>query len=193
MAVAPNGQLAAVGGASGGVKLVSLPKGDVVASLVGHGEGESVEALAFMDLLGGAGGGKGVVCVSGGTDGKGFVWDVATGRVRAELSHNVSHCTPGWTCTVSEGADQRQDPITSLAPHPAPHLYLVTTASADGTLKTWDVRTGSLIATHTGHMGVVNGVAVASAPPAVEGAERGKMGQVVVSAGDEGVSLIWQI
>jgi ribosome assembly protein SQT1 len=57
----------------------------------GHGEGESVEALAFVDLLGGAGsGGKGVVLVSGGTDGKGFVWDVATGRVRAELKHDVS-------------------------------------------------------------------------------------------------------
>ena len=89
LAVSPNGQLAAVGGANGLVKLVSLPKGDVVATLHGHAQGESVEALVYVDLLAGAGGGKGVVLVSGGTDGKGFVWDSATGRVRAELSHDV--------------------------------------------------------------------------------------------------------
>lgn len=59
----------------------------------------------------------------------------------------------------------------------------MTTASADSTLKTWDIRTGTLIATHTGHMGVVNGVAVAP----------GGESKVVVSAGDEGVSLIWKV
>ncbi|WVR08463.1 hypothetical protein IAU60_005518 [Kwoniella sp. DSM 27419] len=164
LAVSPNGQIAAVGSAAGKVKLVNLAKGDSLGTLVGHAEGESIEALVFVDLLGGAaGGGKGVVCVSGATDGKGFVWDVATGRVRAELHH--------------------EEPITTIAAHPAPNLHLVTTASADSTLKTWDIRTGNLIATHSGHAGVVNGVAVAL----VEG------GQAVVSAGDEGVSLIWRM
>lgn len=161
-----------MGGSNGGVKLVNLSKGDVVTTLQGHAEGESVEALVFVDLLAGAGGGKGVVLVSGGTDGKGFVWDVATGRVRAELSH--------------------EEPITSIASHPAPHLHLVTSASADSTLKTWDVRTGALIATHTAHTGVVNGVAVAPAPSSGD-LEQGKVGQVVISAGDEGVSLIWRL
>lgn len=90
LAVSPNGALAAVGSAGGEVKLISLPKGDIVSKLEGHSEGESVEALVFVDLLGGAGGGKGTVLVSGGVDGKGFVWDVHTGRVRAELKHDVS-------------------------------------------------------------------------------------------------------
>ncbi|RSH85140.1 hypothetical protein EHS25_004947 [Saitozyma podzolica] len=170
LAVAPSGSLAAVGGAAGGVKLVNLPKGDTVGKLEGHGEGESVEALVFVDLLAGAGGGKGVVLVSGGTDGKGFVWDVATGRVRAEIKHD--------------------EPITSLAPHPSPQLHLVTSASADGMLKTWDVRTGALVAEHKGHAGVVNGVAVAPGPVGLDGSAGG---QVVVSAGDEGVSLIWKL
>ena len=80
-----------------------------------------------------------------------------------------------------------KEPITSLFPHPAPHLHLLTTASADGTLKTWDIRTGALIATHHGHAGVVNGVAVAPAPVGSDA------GEVVVSAGDEGVSLIWKV
>ncbi|KAK8850403.1 hypothetical protein IAR55_004321 [Kwoniella newhampshirensis] len=164
LAVSPNGQIAAVGGANGRVKLVNLAKGDVISTLIGHAEGESVEALVFVDLLGGAaGGGKGVVVVSGATDGRGFVWDVATGRVRAELKHD--------------------EPITSLAAHPAPNLHLVTTGSADSTLKTWDIRTGALIATHSGHAGVVNGVAAAP----VEG------GQAIFSAGDDGVSLVWKI
>jgi ribosome assembly protein SQT1 len=91
LAVSPSGNLAAVGSAAGQVKVVSLPKGDVVGTLVGHADGESIEALEFVDLLNGAGGGKGVVLISGGTDGKGFVWDVGTGRVRAELKHDVSY------------------------------------------------------------------------------------------------------
>ncbi|OCF78470.1 ribosome assembly protein SQT1 [Kwoniella mangroviensis CBS 8886] len=164
LAVSPNGQIAAVGSASGKVKLVNLTNGSTLNTLVGHPEGESIEALVFVDLLGGAaGGGKGVVCVSGATDGKGLVWDVHTGRVRAELKHEES--------------------ITSIAAHPAPFLHQVTTASADSTLKTWDIRTGALLATHKGHVGVVNGVAVAP----VEG------GQAIVSAGDEGVSLVWKL
>ncbi|ODN82698.1 hypothetical protein L202_00990 [Cryptococcus amylolentus CBS 6039] len=98
-------------------------------------------------------------------DGKAFVWDVATGRVRAELSYS--------------------EPITTVTAHPFPQLHLVTTASAVSTLKTWDIRTGALVGTHTGHtghMGVVNGLAVALAP--------GGEGKALVSAGDEGVSLI---
>lgn len=91
LAVSPNGQLAAAGSANGLVKIIALPAGNTVGTFAGHAEGESVEALVFVDVLGGAaGGGKGVVLVSGGTDGKGFVWDVATGRVRAELKHDVS-------------------------------------------------------------------------------------------------------
>lgn len=205
LAVAPNGQIAAVGGSSGAVKVVNLTKGDVVGSFTGHAEGESVEALVFVDLLAGAGGGKGVVLVSGATDGKGFVWDVATGRVRAELSHDVSVCSRFFICSyeiyqifaeghesqrlIRQAIDQKaqadaQEPITSLAAHPAPNLHLVTSASADSTLKTWDIRTGALIAHHKGHAGVVNGVAVGPSPDG---------GQVIVSAGDEGVSLLWKV
>ncbi|WVN89543.1 uncharacterized protein L203_104768 [Cryptococcus depauperatus CBS 7841] len=165
LSVSPNGQIAAVGSSGGQVKLVNLTKGDTLATkFTGHAEGESIEALAFVDLLNGAAGGnKGVVLVSGATDGRSFVWDVATGRMRAQFQHD--------------------EPITALVAHPYPQLHLVTTASADGTLKTWDIRTGDLVDKHVGHTGVVNGVTVAP----VEG------GKVVISAGDEGVSLVWRM
>lgn len=79
----------------------------------------------------------------------------------------------------------RQEPITSLSPHPSPALHHVTSGSADSTLKTWDIRTGTLIAEHKGHQGVVNGLDVGLSPDG--------MGVVVVSAGDEGVSLLWKL
>lgn len=76
-----------------------------------------------------------------------------------------------------------QQAITSLRLHPAPLAHLITTGSVDGTLKTWDVRNGTLLAHHKGHHGIVNGFDVGRA------AESGRA--VVVSAGDDGASLIW--
>ncbi len=78
-----------------------------------------------------------------------------------------------------------QDVITTIAPHPAPHLYLFTTASADKTLKTWDARNGSLIAEHKGHVGMINDVKV--------GRSADGPGEVVVSAGDDGAVLVWAV
>lgn len=78
-----------MGGVNGGVRVVSLTKGDVVGGLEGHREGESVEAVQFVDLAG-AGAGSGTV-VTGGTDGKACIWDLSTMRLRATLEHEVSH------------------------------------------------------------------------------------------------------
>lgn len=96
-----------------------------------------------------------------------------------------------WASPSNRCDADMQEPITSLATHPAPHIHLITSASADGMCKTWDVRTGALVAEHKGHAGLINGVAVAPAP-AGETGEKG-IGQVVLSAGDEGVSLIWKL
>lgn len=63
--------------------------------------------------------------------------------------------------------------------HPAPKSHLIVTASADNTLKTWDARTGTLIKEHTGHR------------KSVLGASLGLQGSVVVSAGDDGVCLVF--
>jgi hypothetical protein len=78
-----------IGGSTGGVRLVSLSKGEVVGALAGHAEGESVEAIQFVDLVGtGASAGPGVVA-TGGTDGKICVWDLSTMRLRTTFEHQV--------------------------------------------------------------------------------------------------------
>lgn len=133
LAINASSTLAVVGGTSGSVRVVSLSKGEVVGALGGHAEGESVEAVQFVDLAG-TGSSLGVV-VTGGTDGKACVWDLTTMRLRATLQH--------------------QDAVTSLLTHPAPKSHLIVSASADNTLRTWDARTGALVKEHTGHHGPI--------------------------------------
>lgn len=133
LAINASSTLAVVGGTSGSVRVVSLSKGEVVGALGGHAEGESVEAVQFVDLAG-TGSSLGVV-VTGGTDGKACVWDLTTMRLRATLKH--------------------QDAVTSLLTHPAPKSHLIVSASADNTLRTWDARTGALVKEHTGHHGPI--------------------------------------
>ncbi|KAL4074907.1 WD40-repeat-containing domain protein [Scleroderma yunnanense] len=158
VAVNPSSTLAVVGGESGGIRVVSLSKGDVVSALAGHTEGESVEAMCFVELSGGAGAST---VVSGGTDGKAHIWDLNTMRKRATLEH--------------------EDAVTTVLPHAMPRSHLVTTASADRTLRTWDARTGKLLTEHRGHQ----------AP--VLGASLGIEGSVIVSAGDDGNCYMFTI
>lgn len=94
LAVNPASTIAVVGGSSGGVRVISLSKGEVVGALAGHQEGESVEAVEFVELaapgpLSGANPASGGVVVTGGTDGKACIWDLGTMRLRATLEHGV--------------------------------------------------------------------------------------------------------
>jgi len=71
-----------------------------------------------------------------------------------------------------------QDAITSLLVHPTkPHLVI--SSSVDHTLRTWDARAGVLVREHKGHQELVNGAAL------------GRSGEVVVSAGDDNVCLVF--
>lgn len=132
LGVNPSSTLAVVGGAAGGVRVISLSKGEVVQTLGGHTEGESIESVVFVDLsgLGPSNEGPGVV-VTGATDGKACIWDLSTMRLRTKLEH--------------------EDAITTLLAH----SHLLVSASADRTLKTWDARTGQLLRQHTSHRGPV--------------------------------------
>ncbi|OSD06553.1 ribosome biogenesis protein Sqt1 [Trametes coccinea BRFM310] len=163
LAINPASTLAVVGGASGGVRVVSLSKGEVVGALAGHKEGESVEAVEFVELAAAGPGvappASGGVVVTGATDGKACIWDLNTMRLRATLEHG--------------------DAVTSLHHLPSPKAHLIVSASVDKTLRTWDARTGTLVREHKGHQGPILQAAL------------GLGGSVVVSAGDDGVCLVW--
>lgn len=74
-----------------------------------------------------------------------------------------------------------QDAVTSLHHLPAPSKgHLIVSASTDKVLRTWDARTGTLVREHKGHSGPVLAAAL------------GLAGGVIVSAGDEGVCLVFQ-
>ncbi|THV07433.1 ribosome biogenesis protein Sqt1 [Dendrothele bispora CBS 962.96] len=149
--------LAVVGGANGGIRVISLSKGEIVTALGGHTEGESIEAVEFVDLAG-TGMGPGVA-VTGATDGKVCIWDLGTMRLRSTLNH--------------------EDAVTTLLAVPSPKNHLVVSGSADKTLKTWDARTGTLLKSHKGHQGPILSASL------------GLGGTVVVSAGDDGVCLVF--
>ncbi|KAJ7756452.1 ribosome biogenesis protein Sqt1 [Mycena maculata] len=157
LGVNPSSTLAVVGGAAGGIRVVSLNKGEIIATLGGHTEGESIEAIQFVDLAGSNAGAG--VAVTGATDGKACIWDLTTMRLRSTLEHG--------------------DAVTTLLAHPAPKGYLLVSASADKTLRTWDARTGTLLRKHVGHQGAVLGAAL------------GLQGSVVISAGDDGACLVF--
>ena len=84
LAVNPASTVAVVGGADGGVRVISLSKGEVVNALGGHTDGESIEAISFVDVAPGAS-----VVATGATDGKVCLWDLNTMRLRTTLQHEV--------------------------------------------------------------------------------------------------------
>jgi WD40 repeat protein len=96
LAVNPASTIAVVGGANGGVRVVSLSKGEVISALGGHTDENSVEAIVFVNIVGAVDGssapvgsaGAGTV-VTGATDGKVCIWDLSTNRLRTTLEHKV--------------------------------------------------------------------------------------------------------
>lgn len=118
LAVNPASTVAVVGGASGGIRVVSLSKGDIVGALAPHQSTESVEAIAFMGSVGTA-----EVVVTGSTGGEACVWDLNTLKVRNTLEHDVGSGFPSATfggCLTEEPTGicyvLNPTPGTQLAP-----------------------------------------------------------------------------
>lgn len=125
---------AVVSGSEDGVpKVVNLGNGRVVASLAGHQEDTSVEAVAFSRHLQ-------HVAMSGGMDGQLLVWDL-----------NAAVASTRATCQHPEG-------VTRLAQHPTQPLIF--TGCLDGVVRCWDTRTGSCVRAWGGHRDAVQDLAV---------------------------------
>jgi ribosome assembly protein SQT1 len=189
LAVSTDSRVLLVGGAEGDVRVVNIGSLDaggapaVVGELRGHASGESIEAAEFVDLLGAGPAAAPTHAITASTEGKAVVWDLASGKMRCEIMHDAA--------------------ITTLSLHTGSPLF--TTASADHTARTWDARTGALIATHKGFTDGILALAVGPDDGYTQGAETGGIGAYqtaqagqrkgfkVVCAGDEGVALVFRV
>jgi ribosome assembly protein SQT1 len=198
MCISQDNKIVVVGGSAGAIRVVNLSNIEdggaalVVGVLKGHADGESIEGLEFVDLLGSVNGstaqatGRGnpaatnnLISVS--TDGKAIVWDLPSSKVRCEGVHDEA--------------------ITTLALHGTGPLF--STASADQTIKTWDARSGACLATHKGFTNAVLGVTIGVDDGYTQGTDTGGVGAYsnlegtkgwkVIGAGDEGVALVFRV
>ena len=195
LCVSPDNRLVVVGGAAGGIRVVSIANLDVggtaqvVGALDGHDLGESVESIEFVDLVPATSGGSfagptarsSAHIVSAGTDGKAIVWDIAQGKSRGMAQHEAA--------------------ITKLIVHPNTPLF--STSSMDHRLCTWDARTLQPVGIQHGFTDGVLDLAVGVDDGLTQGAETGGIGAYVdpvqskgyklIGAGDEGVALVFRL
>jgi len=115
--------------ANGGVRLVNLKMGTVIAAIDEHESHATVEVEFFEPE------GLGVpLLISAGTDGTVLIHDAASFKLRNSVRH--------------------QDAITTLVIHRA--TGKITTGSLDKTLSTWNLKTGEQLNVHSGHHDVVH-------------------------------------
>ncbi|KAA1128627.1 hypothetical protein PGTUg99_016087 [Puccinia graminis f. sp. tritici] len=115
--------------ANGGVRLVNLKMGTVIAALDEHESHATVEVEIFEPE------GLGVpLLISAGTDGTAFFYDAASFKLRNSIRH--------------------QDAITTLVIDRA--TGQMTTGSLDKTLSTWNLKTAEQLKVHSGHRDVVH-------------------------------------
>lgn len=151
LAINPAGTVALCGGAEGGIRAVNLVSGTVLASLEGHEQGSSIEAIAFSEIPT-VGQASVQVVVSIGTDGRVCTWDANSFKIRNTGKH--------------------EDAATCLAFAQGTSFFV--TGSADRTLKVWDYRKGTCEATFLGNRDVVHAVSISTdGKTIVSGAEDG--------------------
>jgi ribosome assembly protein SQT1 len=194
IAIDPKGSFAAVGGAGGAVKIVSLPRlsaqpgqqrgksaadatagGQILASL--HAQGDSVETLA-VSLTGSSP--PTTLLAAGSVDGSICVYD-ATRRFAVRRHIPGAH---------------EEHSVVKL--EFVKNTWLLTSCGMDGVVRRWDLRSGGVTGTTAagatdrglvkewkGHRGDGEG-------GGVMGFVHGETGERVVTAGDDGVALVFE-
>ena len=194
--VDPNGTFVAVGGAGGAIKIVSLPRlagsggkqargkaasdttsgGQILASL--HAQGDSVETLAVAQT--GTTAPTTTLLAAGSVDGSICVYD-ATRRFAVRRHVAGAH---------GDHSVVRLEFV--------PNSWLLTSCGMDGVVRRWDLRAGGATGTTAGgaadyglrkewrgHRGDGEGGGVL-------GFVQGQTGERVVTAGDDGIALVFE-
>lgn len=209
VAVSPGGGIAAVGGAEGHIKVVGLPRlagggaagkgkgaasqatastaGTIIAALQAQSDG--IETLSFsqppLTLL-----------AAGSVDGSIALYDAAH---RFAVRRHVREAHEGTAVVKVEFLQTRQP---AAAPRPGPatgqgRSWLLTSAGLDGIVRRWDARGGTtaagqgLLKEWRGHLGVTENEDGEQAG-GIMGFVQGFDGKRVVTAGDDGVSLVFE-
>ncbi|KAF4821936.1 putative WD repeat-containing protein [Colletotrichum siamense] len=188
VAVDPKGALVAVGGAGGAIRIVSLPRlassaqagkggksktaadvaagGQILASLQTASDG--IETLSFTVAAGGPGQAS-TLLAAGSVDGSIAVFDA--GRRFA-----VRRSLPG-----------AHEDFSVVKVEFVKNSWLLTSCGMDGVVRRWDLRAADagLVKEWKGHMGGGEGGGVL-------GFVQGETGERVVTAGDDGVVLVFE-
>ncbi|GJC97624.1 WD domain-containing protein [Colletotrichum higginsianum] len=189
VAVDPKGALVAVGGAGGAIRIVSLPRlassaqpgrggksktgadvaagGQILAAL--QTAADSIETLSFTTAMGGGPGQVSTLLAAGSVDGSVTVFDA--GRRFA-----VRRSLPG-----------AHEEFSVVKVEFVRDTWLLTTCGMDGVVRRWDLRAqdAGLVKEWRGHRGDGEGGGVL-------GFVQGETGERVVTAGDDGVVLVFE-
>ncbi|KAF5006254.1 hypothetical protein F66182_15849 [Fusarium sp. NRRL 66182] len=221
IAISPSGAIAAVGGAEGHIKVVGLPRlsapaakskgkaapaggaqatgaGALLASL--QAQSDSVESLSFSSL-------PLTMLASGSVDGSICLFDVAH---RFAVRRHIRDAHEGATVVNVEFLQQPSQPGTPSIRPGLPGTaanaaaagqgrpWVLTSAGLDGVVRRWDARGGTtaagqgLLQEWRGHLGLVEtegGEQSGGILGFVQGSAGGKR---IVTAGDDGVVLVYE-
>ena len=211
VAVSPGGGIAAVGGAEGHIKVIGLPRlaanpqaakgkasaqattasaaGTIIAALQAQTDG--IETLSFSQP-------PSTLLAAGSVDGSIALYDAAH---RFAVRRHIKEAHEG-SAVVKVEFLQNRTPTTaprSLASVAAGQgrSWLLTSVGLDGVVRRWDARGGTAAAAQgllkewKGHMGATENEDGEQAG-GIMGFVQGLDGQRIVTAGDDGISLIFE-
>ncbi|KAI3546499.1 ribosome biogenesis protein Sqt1 [Colletotrichum abscissum] len=188
VAVDPKGTLVAVGGAGGAIRIVSLPrlassaqagkggKSKSASDVVGGGQilaalqtaSDSIEALSFTTATGGPG-------------------QISTLLAAGSVDGSVTVFDAGRRFAVRRSLVGAHEEFSVVKVEFVKNSWLLTTCGMDGVVRRWDLRAqdGGLVKEWKGHRGDGEGGGVL-------GFVQGETGERVVTAGDDGVVLVFE-
>lgn len=210
VAISPGGGIAAVGGAEGHIRVVGLPRlaggaqagkgkgaaqsatasaaGTIIAALQAQSDG--IETLSFsqppLTLL-----------AAGSVDGSIALYDAAH---RFAVRRNIKEAHEGNAVVKVEFLQSRAPAAAPRAGPVAqgqPRSWLLTSVGLDGVVRRWDARGGTtaaamgLLKEWKGHMGAAENEDGEQAG-GIMGFVQGFDGKRIVTAGDDGVSLVFE-